>query len=401
MTPEHAAKILINIFPDNPLSAGSITLWNGDRICFGDGSANFSIIIKDAQTFEDILSQPSLGFGEGYVNGSIDISGHLGDALAWLYQNDIDNRLTPIQKARICWLHLKKKASLSQSRADIRFHYDKGNDFYRIWLDRGMNYSCAFFTREDEGLEEAQLNKIHRSLKKLRLKPGHKFLDIGCGWGSPLIEAVKTFGVRRAVGLTLSKNQYELGNQRIKEAGLSGKVEIRLQDYREVLDDEFGTYDRILSIGMFEHVGRENTEIFFKTASRLLKNKGIFLLHTIGRTRKESMDPWITKYIFPGTYLPSLGELVGKAQKKGFDLVDVENMRQHYDRTLGHWAARFEENIDRIAKYMDGREQRMWLFYLYGCQMGFRYNPMHVFQMLYSKGRRHDWPLVREDLYTR
>ena len=111
------------------------------------------------------------------------------------------------------------------------------------------------------------------------------------------------------------------------------------------------------------------------------------------------MDPWIVKYIFPGTYLPSLGELAGKAQKKGFDLVDVENLRQHYDRTLGHWAARFEENIDRIAKYMDGRQQRMWLFYLYGCQMGFRYNPMHVFQMLYSKGRRHDWPLVREELY--
>ncbi|HHD63696.1 MAG TPA: class I SAM-dependent methyltransferase [Desulfobulbaceae bacterium] len=400
MTPQHAAKIFKNIFPRNPQSAGSITLWNGDQILFGDGQPNFSIIIKDARTFEDILSQPSLGFGEGYVNGSIEIVGHLSDALEWLYQNDIDNRLTPIQKARICWLHIKKKASLSQSRADVQFHYDKGNDFYKIWLDKGMNYSCAFFTREDEGLEEAQVNKIHRSLKKLRLRPGHKFLDIGCGWGSPLIEAVKTFGVRRAVGLTLSKKQYELGNQRIQEAGLSEKAEIRLQDYREVLDDEFGTYDRILSIGMFEHVGRENSELFFKTAARLLKNRGVFLLHTIGRTRKESMDPWITKYIFPGTYLPSLGELAGKAQKKGFDLVDVENLRQHYDRTLGHWAGRFEQNIDQIKQIMGEPERRMWLFYLHGCRMSFRYNPLHVFQLLFSKGRRHDWPLVREELYT-
>jgi cyclopropane-fatty-acyl-phospholipid synthase len=263
-----------------------------------------------------------------------------------------------------------------------------------------MNYSCAFFTREDEALEDAQQNKIHRSLKKLRLKPGHKFLDIGCGWGSPLIEAVKSFGIRRAVGLTLSKNQYKLGNQRIKDAGLSGKAEIRLQDYREIPEKEFGTYDRILSIGMFEHVGRENIEIFFTIVATLLKNKGIFLLHTIGRTRKEAMDPWITKYIFPGTYLPSMGDLVGKAQKKGFDLVDVENLRQHYDRTLGHWVGRFEQNIDQIKQLLDGRERRMWLFYLHGCRMSFRYNPLHVFQLLFSKGRRHDWPLVREDLYT-
>ncbi|HHB75295.1 MAG TPA: class I SAM-dependent methyltransferase [Desulfobulbus sp.] len=400
MTPQHAAKILRNLFPENTESTGSITLWNGDHLIFGTGQPKFDILIKDSATFENILTQPSLGFGEGYVDGAIEITGHLGDALEWLYRYEAGDKLTPIQKARICWLQLKKKATLSQSRADVQFHYDKGNDFYTIWLDKGMNYSCAFFTREDEGLEEAQVNKIHRSLKKLRLRPGHTFLDIGCGWGSPLMEAVTTFGARKAVGLTLSKNQYELGNQRIQEAGLADKAEIRLQDYREIPEKEFGTFDRILSIGMFEHVGQENMETFFKTAAGLLKNQGIFLLHTIGRSRKLAMDPWIIKYIFPGTYLPSLGELATKAQKKGFDLVDVENLRQHYDRTLGHWAVRFEKNIDRIGKYMDAREQRMWLFYLYGCQMGFRYNPMHVFQMLYSKGRRHDWPLVREELYA-
>lgn len=400
MTPQHAAKILRNLFPANPYLTGSITLWNGEQLIFGKGAPKFDILFKNAQIFEDILSQPSLGFGEGYIEGSIEITGHLGDALEWLHKYNAGDKLTPIQKARICWLQLKKKATPSQSRADVQFHYDKGNDFYRIWLDRGMNYSCAFFTREDEELEKAQLNKIHRSLKKLRVHPGHRLLDIGCGWGSPLIEAVKTFGAGKAVGLTLSKNQFELGNRRIADAGLSDRAEIRLQDYREISKQEFGTYDRILSIGMFEHVGEENIDIFFKTAEKLLRKHGIFLLHTIGRTRKEAMDPWITKYIFPGTYLPSLGEIAAKAQKKGFDLVDVENLRQHYDRTLGHWAARFEKNIDRIGKYMDEQQQRMWLFYLYGCQMGFRYNPLHVFQVLYSKGRRHDWPLVREDLYT-
>ena len=400
MTPQHAAKILRNLFPANPEPTGSITLWNGEQLIFGRGAPKFDILFKNAQTFEDILSQPSLGFGEGYIKGSIEITGHLGDALEWLYKYNAGDKLTPIQKARICWLQLKKKATPSQSRADVRFHYDKGNDFYRIWLDRGMNYSCAFFTREDEELQEAQLNKIHRSLKKLRLRSGHRLLDIGCGWGSPLIEAVKTFGADKAIGLTLSKNQFELGNKRIKEAGIADRAEIRLQDYREIPKQEFGAYDRILSIGMFEHVGEENIDIFFKTAAKLLRKQGIFLLHTIGRTRKLEMDPWITKYIFPGTYLPSLGELAAKAQKKGFDLVDVENLRPHYDRTLGHWARRFEDNIDRIRLYMDEQQQRMWLFYLYGCQMGFRYNPVHVFQLLYSKERRHDWPLVREMLYT-
>jgi len=208
MTPQHAAKILRNLFPENTDSTGSITLWNGEQLIFGKGRPKFDILIKDAAVFENILSEPSLGFGEGYVDGAIEITGHLGDALEWLYRHGAGDKLTPMQKARICWLQLKKKATLSQSRADVRFHYDKGNDFYKIWLDKGMNYSCAFFTREDEGLEEAQVNKIHRSLKKLRLQPGHRILDIGCGWGSPLIEAVRSFGAGKAVGLTLSKNQY-------------------------------------------------------------------------------------------------------------------------------------------------------------------------------------------------
>ena len=400
MTPERAADILTNLFPEQPASPGSITLWNDQQLNFGQGQAPFTIHIKDSDTFAEILCQPSLGFGEGYARGDIEIRGDFTAALEWIYRHELDNRLTPAQKMRICWLQFKKKSGLKQSRRDVQFHYDKGNDFYRLWLDRGMNYSCAFFTRPDEKLEQAQVNKIHRSLKKLRLRPGQTLLDIGCGWGSSLIEAVKTFGAGRAIGLTLSKNQYELGNARIRKAGCADRAEICLKDYRQMGKKEQGRYDRILSIGMFEHVGREQIDTFFKVTATLLKDKGIFLLHTIGRSRKQAMDPWITKYIFPGTYLPSLGELSAKAQKRGFDLVDVENLRQHYDRTLGHWAARFEANLDEVRRYMNEQEIRMWRFYLVGCQMGFRYNPLHVFQVLYSRGRRHDWPLVREELYS-
>ncbi len=399
MNSQKARQILSNLFSEDSPVPCKITLWDNQEIHFGKGEPRFNLKIKDPQTFEAILTQPSMAFGEGYVNGDIEIEGSLPEILEWIYQNRAEEKLHPVQKARICWLHLKRKAGLGDSKRDVQYHYDRGNAFYRLWLDRGMNYSCAFFTTEDQDLDTAQENKIQRSLKKLRLAPGQRLLDIGCGWGSVIIEAAKTYGVR-AIGLTLSKQQYELGTKRIMDAGLSDLVEIRLQDYREVSSKEHGSFDRVISIGMFEHVGRENISTFFKKASSLLRDKGIMLLHTIGRTRFEEMDPWLTKYIFPGTYLPCLGEIMEEAQRYGFDFVDLENLRRHYDKTLGHWAKRFEDHLGEIRKHADEKFIRMWRFYLYSSQMAFRYNPLHVFQLLYSLGRRDDWPLVREELYT-
>ncbi len=398
MNSRQAQKVLSSLFPKNSSIPCKITLWDGQEMYFGRGEPRFTLKITDPETFEAILTRPALSFGEAYVNGKVSIDGNLQDVLEWIYLNRAEEKLDPGQKARIFLLSLKRKAGLKETKRDVQYHYDQGNAFYKLWLDRGMNYSCAFFTRKDQSLEEAQENKIARSLKKLRLSPGQKLLDIGCGWGSLIIEAAKNYGVK-AVGLTLSREQYSLGRQRILEHGLSGRAEIRLQDYREIPREELGTFDRIVAIGMFEHVGRENIPVFFEQASRLLKNKGIFLLHTIGRTKYEDMDPWLTKYIFPGTYLPSMGELVETAQSCGFDFVDIENLRQHYDRTLGEWARRFEKNLETIRKQADERFIRMWRFYLYSCQMAFRYNPLHVFQILFSLGRRNDWPLVREELY--
>ncbi len=399
MNPEQAKKILRTILPKNPERSCVITLWNGEQLEFGEGVPNFAIFIKTPRIFEDLLVEPSLALGEGYINGDIEIKGNLGQVMEWFYQNAAEDKLTPFQKARVCWLHLKKRATIKQTKKDVQSHYDKGNDFYRLWLDDGMNYSCAFFTAEDERLEQAQLNKINRSLKKLVLKPGQRLLDIGCGWGSLILEAAKRYGIR-AVGLTLSEKQYELGRQRIKEQGLGERVEIRLQDYREMDESEYKTFDRIVSIGMFEHVGKENIPVFFERCSRLLKDKGILLLHTIGRTKPKEMDVWITKYIFPGTYLPALGELVETAEDTGFDFVDLENLRRHYDLTLGNWARRFERHAEAIKQLYGESFVRMWRFYLYGCQMAFRYNPLYVFQLLFTLGRRDDMPLVREELYT-
>ena len=397
MKPQQAQQILSTIFSEDSPVPCKITLWGGQAIHFGTGEPKFNLCITDPETFESMLTQPSMTFGEAYVNGKIKVEGNLADVLEWIYQNQAEEKLNAAQKARICWLHLKKKAGIRQARRDVQYHYDRGNSFYRLWLDRGMNYSCAFFSREDEDLETAQINKIHRSLRKLRLKPGQRLLDIGCGWASVIIEAARTYGVK-AVGLTLSKKQYELGRKRIQEAGLSDMAEVRLQDYREMAREECGRFDRIISIGMFEHVGRENIPVFFKKASELIREKGILLLHTIGRPRYEEMDPWITKHIFPGTYLPSVGEILEEAQLRRFDFADLENLRQHYDRTLGIWAERFEKNLERIRELTDEKFIRMWRFYLYGCQMAFRHGNMHVFQLLFSAGRRNDWPLVREEL---
>jgi len=399
MNPEQAKKILTTVLPESPEKSCTITLWNGEQLKFGNGSPQFEIGIKGPNIFEDLLVEPSLALGEGYIQGDIEIIGNLGDAIEWFYKNAAEERLTPFQKARVCWLHLKKRATIKQTKKDVQAHYDKGNDFYRLWLDEGMNYSCAFFTSEDEPLEQAQLNKINRSLKKLRLKAGQRLLDIGCGWGSLVIEAAKKYKVK-AVGLTLSQNQFQLGNQRVRDEGLENLVEIRLQDYREMDQGEYKSFDRIISIGMFEHVGKENIQVFFERCSRLLKDKGIMLLHTIGRTKPKEMDAWITKYIFPGTYLPALGELVEAAEDTGFDFVDLENLRRHYDLTLGRWAKRFEEHAEKVKQLYDEKFVRMWRFYLYGCQMGFRYNPLFVFQLLFTQGRRNDLPLVREELYV-
>jgi len=399
---QKALDMISSIFgsDDVPVSA-KIELWEeGKGVLIGKGAPQFTIKFQDPKAFEALLADPGLGFGENYMKGLIQVEGDLDALLKLFYFYDLSGKLSVKQKAKIGWINIKQKfgQGLKQTKKDVQYHYDKGNDFYKLWLDKGLNYSCAFFKSEDDDLETAQLNKIHHILNKLRLKSGQRLLDIGCGWGSLVIEAAKKYGVL-AVGLTLSKQQYELANERIKEEGLQGRVEVRLEDYRETSQKEKGIYDRIVSVGMFEHVGRENIPIFFEETKKLLKDKGIMVLHTIGRMQPEELDTWLKKYIFPGGYIPALGEVVEAADSYGFDFVDVEDFRIHYARTLSHWIERFENNIDKIKEMMGEEFVRMWRLYLYGSRASFSYGPMHVFQFLYSLGRRYDWPLYRKWFY--
>ncbi|MEZ0329539.1 MAG: cyclopropane-fatty-acyl-phospholipid synthase family protein [Dissulfuribacterales bacterium] len=397
-----AKRFFSCIAGDTPLVSFKVILWDGGELFFGNGPASFAIRIKSPDVLDILFNaDTSLAFGEAYMSGDIDIEGDLGELLGLGYRMDIKSDMSFSNRARMCWLGLKSKArSIRQSRCDIQTHYDRGNDFYRLWLDEGLSYSCALFSSPDDTLEEAQNRKIAYTLNKLRLRPGHRLLDIGCGWGGIAINAAKAYSCK-VVGLTISKQQYELARKRVEEQGLSGQVDIRLQDYREVPLAESRSFDRIVSVGMFEHVGKDNIPLFFKKASELLRKGGLMLLHTIGRIVPKDMDAWIATYIFPGGYIPAAGEVMNAAQMYGFDFIDMEDLRQHYDLTLANWIRRFESNVQRINDMMGERFVRMWRLYLNGSQMAFRHGDMHVFQFLYSHERRHDLPLTREWFYQK
>jgi len=391
---KQAKELFLSLFDRGSSVPCKVQFWDGSELSFGEGPPAFVIHFKGPDTLDAMLTDLSMGFGEAYTRGDIKIDGDLGKVMRLAYQEDLFSRFSPRQKVRLYWLNLRHKVGLRQTKRDVQAHYDIGNSFYRLWLDQGLNYSCAYFGCDNDSLEQAQLQKIHHTLNKLRLRPGQRLLDIGCGWGSLVMEAAKSYGVR-AVGLTLGVKQYKLGCQRIKKEGLSDKVEIRLQDYREVPDEEHGSFDRIVSVGMFEHLGRGNIPVFFEKVTRLLRHRGILLLHSIGRIKPKDTDPWIQKYIFPGGYIPSLGETMEAAEDVGLDFVDLEDLRHHYDLTLGQWIRRFEANASQIKQMMGERFVRMWRLYLNASQRSFRHESLHVFQLLYSLGRREDWPLMR------
>ncbi len=395
---QQAKDLMDSLLSQPPSVPCGVRFWDNSECTYGQGSPGFCLHFRRPDAVNALLSNPSLGFGQAYVRGDIEVEGSLRSLLELTYKRDLFSRLSVRQRARVCWLNFRNRRSPQKSRKDIEAHYDRGNDFYSLWLDKGMNYSCALFENPADSLEVAQNRKIDYSLRKLRPRRGQRLLDIGCGWGSLVMKAARSFGLH-AVGLTLSRNQFEYARRRINESGLDDKVEIRLQDYREVKPDKNNIYDRIISIGMFEHVGQENIPLFFKKCKELLRDKGLFLLHTICRLKPEPLDPWIKTFIFPGGYIPALGEIIEAATEQGFDFLDLEDLRKHYDLTLGCWIRRFESNINQIEKKMGKQFVRMWRLYLYGSQMAFRYGSMHVFQLLYSRGRRSDLPLTRRWFY--
>ena len=282
-----------------------------------------------------------------------------------------------------------------RARANVAHHYDLSGDLYDLFLDADRQYSCAYFQRPDMTLEEAQAAKTAHVAAKLCLEPGMRVLDIGCGWGGLAISLARDHGAR-VLGVTLSAEQHRLAVERVRAAGLSDRVQIRLMDYRDVTE----RFDRVVSVGMFEHVGVPHYREYFEAVQARLGPQGVALIHTIGRTSPPgTTNPWIAKYIFPGGYTPALSKMMAAVERTDLWPTDVEVWRLHYAETLRHWHDRFVANIDRAEALYDARFCRMWRFYLAACEMGFRVGRQCVFQLQLARDRAAV-PLTRDYLHT-
>jgi cyclopropane-fatty-acyl-phospholipid synthase len=299
-----------------------------------------------------------------------------------------------IKKIRGTYRYVTNFNLIPNARRNVAHHYDLSENLYDLFLDKSRQYSCAYFKNENDSLETAQNNKIEHIIKKLNLKPNQKVLDIGSGWGTLAIEIAKKSRCE-ILGVTLSENQLEYSNKKVKELNLENQVRFKLMDYRE-LDEKF---DRIVSVGMFEHVGRKFYKTYFNTVSKLLNEDGVALIHTIGSIEPpRDPHPWISKYIFPGGYTPSLSEVMGPIEKSGLIISDMEVLRMHYSHTLRHWKERFLGRKEEVLTMFDEKFFRMWEFYLAGCEMAFKWGDQVVFQFQLSK-KLMSTPNTRDYIY--
>ena len=368
-----------------------LKLWDGSSEIYGEGEPKFKIIFNEPIPKADIIKDPSIAFGEGYMTKKLDIEGSIQDVIESLY-NSKESFLGNEKYANLIKM---VKNNIKNSKKNIEFHYDVGNDFYKLWLDDTMTYSCGYFKSQNDSLTDAQKNKVDHILKKLNLKEGETLLDIGCGWGELIITAAKKYKVK-AMGVTLSTLQFEKVKKRIESEGLNELVEVELTDYREIRNRKF---DRVGSVGMLEHVGKDNLSEYFSTVKELLNDKGVSLLHCITNTSDSGTNSWINKYIFPGGYVPSIQELVNYMSEKNFNVIDVENLRLHYGKTLECWASNFENAMPEIEKMKDETFIRMWRMYLNSCAASFNCGNINLHQFLFTKGVNNDLPWTREYMY--
>jgi len=342
-----------------------------------------------------IFSKGSMGFAEEYVEGNIDVEGDFVYLVRLGICPEFQNiKLSFGTRMAALMNHLLSLNTLRGSARNIAHHYDLGNEFYRLYLDESMTYSCAYYRNKNDSLEDAQQQKYEHICRKLALKEGETLVDIGCGWGGMLLYAVHHYGVK-GLGCTLSVHQADYAKKRVAEEGLEKSITILLEDYRNVK----GQFDKYVSIGMFEHVGKGLIPMFMEKTKSILKPGGIGLLHTIGKERDTPFDPWTMKYIFPGGHLPALDHIIRTMGDKSLIPVDIENLRLHYSATLDEWAKRFEKNSDQIKKMFDERLVRTWRMYLRGSSAAFRWGDIRLYQILFTNGLNNSLPMTREHLY--
>lgn len=371
-----------------------VRLWNGTEAELGT-SPNVVFALRRAAALRHLLN-PSLDrLGTAYVEGEIDVEGPLPNILgaATKLAAHHANGESRHRQRRI-W-HTRKIDVEA-----IAYHYDVSNEFYRLWLDRNMVYSCGYFRSPEDSLETAQIQKMDHILTKLHVRPGDRLLDIGCGWGALVMRAAEKYGAK-ALGITLSRNQYELACERIAAAGLEDRCQVRIEDYRDVK----GRFDRIASVGMFEHVGLKNLRPYFTKIRELLADDGVAMNHGITSTDAGSAESpfrggqFIERYVFPHGELPHISLALKEMSAAGLEVVDVENLRRHYALTLSHWAERFEAHGERLRQIAGEKRWRIWRVYLAGCAYGFAQHWIALHQVLAVKAGAGVLPLTRDYMY--
>ena len=426
---EQAAGLLMRLFRRYP-GVLNLRLWNGAAIRAGTGAASgpdspFTLVFHSPEAvWSAVLGRDPLALADAYFRGELDIEGDFFAALSIKDHLDVlqmprtEKLLAAFTALRLRMLNAAahhserlfapsdapriKAHSKAENRDAIHFHYDVSNEFYALWLDRAMVYSCAYFETPGADLDAAQQAKLDHICRKLSLRPGEKFLDIGCGWGALVIHAAQRYGVY-AHGVTLSEQQLKMARERIEQAGLEDRVTVELLDYRDLPGEAL--YDKIASVGMFEHVGLKNLPVYFATVHRLLKPRGLFLNHGITHDSEgwetSLSTEFINRYVFPDGQLDTIGNVQRVMEQAKFEIADVEGLRPHYALTLRHWVERLEANRALALQYVNEATYRVWRLYMSACSLQFESGEIGIYQVLASKRTAGvpDLPLTRRHLY--
>ncbi|HQS59469.1 MAG: cyclopropane-fatty-acyl-phospholipid synthase [Gallionellales bacterium 35-53-114] len=372
-----------------------IVLWNGQKISSHYGKEVAQVIIRDRGALLKLITDPELYFGEMYSAQRIDVQGDLLEFLDAIF------RVWPLHpqgkngKSFFSPLYDTRRNTLSGSRRNIQHHYDIGNEFYKLWLDERMLYTCAYFPEQNTSLEEAQLAKMDHVCRKLRLQPGEKVIEAGCGWGALALHMASHYGVS-VQAYNISKEQISFARKRAQAEGLEGQVEFIEDDYRNVQ----GKFDAFVSVGMLEHVGVDNYQALGGVIDNCLGDNGRGLIHSIGLNFPRPMDAWTERHIFPGANPPSLAQMMQIFEPYDFSVLDVENLRLHYAKTLEHWLQRYEENIDLVTDMFDQEFARAWRLYLAGSHTAFKTGRMQLFQVLFNRAGNNQIPATRRYQYA-
>jgi cyclopropane-fatty-acyl-phospholipid synthase len=371
-------------------------LWTGERVTPIDGAPVEQVRIADRRTLLGLLRDPQLRFGDGYTAGRIEVDGDLAKFMLTLFESFAHEAPEPFTSRLAGLWRRPRRNTLSGSRDNIHRHYDIGNEFYALWLDESMAYTCAYYPTAQTTLEQAQIAKMDHVCRKLRLGAADSVVEAGCGWGGLAIHMAGRYGAK-VRAFNISKEQVEFARRRAQGLGLASRIEFVEDDYRNIR----GSYDAFVSVGMLEHVGRENYPELGNVIRGCLTPEGRGLIHSIGRNRPGLLHPWIERRIFPGAYAPSLGEMTQIFEPAGLSVLDVENIRLHYAQTLRHWLERYEGAVDAVRAMFDDAFVRMWRLYLAGSIASFQTGTLQLFQVLFTTANNNALPPTRDYIYPK